>query len=578
MAQTYNYNNEKHVLKRIKKAGKILGITLLTTATIAMGSLGINIYKGMHPTKEQTSYYQNTTYNEVINDHIGTTVYNEFNTYDEETPKISIRLSNYDYMNILDSLNSQSNNYRMSEYYGLDQAIDMYNNTQVNKSTDTSLLTNGRLDTSKLIQVVQKNNSAVTENGKNTLNAFYQDLSTSEISMLCEKIAEVVNNKSNEINIKELANTLERLTMFKRTGTTSSAYISTDLTFIYNPIATKSNETIKEITNQDYEGGLEAVIDHEIMHLIQYSSNDNNNDNGIEAGFCRMYNTPSGDKKIPVDSLWCPWLLEGSAELGMANYLNIEPGTYQKKISYIKSYNLAHFNENIARENSLENAVFNPTLEEAFQDLGLETENEKQDFLNYMYSIEITQSDPKDFWEYYESKTGNKPTDEEKTGIRMDIRTDAVKHLTISFFENLTEAINEGKITDLNTAFYLMRTWELDTYNHLEYTQTSSFEHAKDFITWYDQTQNTILTAIAQSSNLDPTEVTTMYSDYNLQVEMEDGSVKDNCDLSNFNGYMQYYIAAAKDDYKTSNFSRISDVATKINSEKTTTNSNQHKK
>lgn len=156
MAQTYNYNNEKHVLKRIKKAGKILGITLLTTATIAMGSLGINIYKGMHPTKEQTSYYQNTTYNEVINDHIGTTVYNEFNTYDEETPKISISLSNYDYMNILDSLNSQSNNYRMSEYYGLDQAIDMYNNTQVNKSTDTSLLTNGRLDTSKLIQVVQK--------------------------------------------------------------------------------------------------------------------------------------------------------------------------------------------------------------------------------------------------------------------------------------------------------------------------------------------------------------------------------------------------------------------------------------
>lgn len=576
MAQTYNYNNEKHVLKRIKKAGKILGITLLTTATIAMGSLGINIYKGMHPTKEQTSYYQNTTYNEVINDHIGTTVYNEFNTYDEETPKISISLSNYDYMNILDSLNSQSNNYRMSEYYGLDQAIDMYNNTQVNKSTDTSLLTNGRLDTSKLIQVVQKNNSAVTENGKNTLNSFYQDLSTSEISMLCEKIAEVVNNKSSEINIKELANTLSRLKIFKREGSMSNAYVTSDITFVYNPIMSKNYETVQGIGGRDNEKTIEGVITHEIMHLTQYSSNDNNNDNGIEAGFCRLYNEE--ENKIPVDSLWYSWVLEGSAELGMSKYLNIEPGTYQKKISYIKSYNLAHFNENNTKDNSLENVTFNSTLEEAFQNLGLEEEKEKQDFLNYMYSIEIIQTETEDFWKYYETKTGNKPADEEKTGIRMDIRTDAVKHLTTSFFKNLTDAINEGKITDLNTAFYLMRTWELDTYNHLEYTQTSSFEHAKDFITWYDQTQNTILTAIAQSSSLDPTEVTRMYNDYNLQVEMEDGSVKDNCDLSNFNGYMQYYIAAAKDDYKTSNFSRISDIATKINSEKTTANSTQHKK
>lgn len=576
MANT-NYNNNNHILKRIKKAGKVLGISLLTTATIATAGLGITIYKGMHPSTNTNHYQQPSSgYTEIVNDYISSPTYNEFNVYDQETPKIPISLSDYSHMNILDSLQNKESNFTMSEYYGLDQALNMYQNTRVTKSTSTDLLTaDGKIDAQKLMQKVLENNEAVVKNGKNQLNVFYDDLSSSELSMLCEKVAEVTNNSLSKEDIKKVANTLDKFTMFKRTGSVSNAYISSDLTLVYNPIASKNYEDLQEITGESSGKTIDGVITHEIMHIIQYGSNDTNNKNGVEAGFCRMYNNEAS--KIPVDSLWYSWVLDGSAELGMSKYLNIDPGTYQKKISYIKSYNLSRFNEINSKEQSLENAVFNPNLEETFKDLGLESEQEKQDFLKYMYSVEITQVDTNDFWKYYETKTGKILTSEEKTGLRMDIRTDAVKHLTEQFFENLSDAIHEGKVSDLNTAFYLMRTWELDTYNHLEYTKTASLDHAKDFITWYDQTQNSILTSIAESSNLDPTEVQTMYNDYNLQVETQDQQTRDNCDLSNFNGYMQQYISSAKNNYRTSNFSRIHDVAEQIKTANTNTQQNIRK-
>lgn len=142
------------------------------------------------------------------------------------------------------------------------------------------------------------------------------------------------------------------------------------------------------------------------MHLIQYGASDHIYENGIETGFCRMYNTPDSEKKIPVDSLYFSWLLEAGAELGMADYLEVEPYTYQKKRSYATSYNLSRFYEKGMEENALENVVFKYTLEEGFADLGLESEEEKKAFLDFVYSIEITQTDEDDFWEYYESQTG----------------------------------------------------------------------------------------------------------------------------------------------------------------------------
>lgn len=561
-------NNMK--LKKLKKAGKILAATLAITTTLTAGTIGVSMYNALHP-KNVSNVSTPPSQTQVVNDYINTIKYNEFFTYDEQTESIPITLNNYDHMQLINYIKSNSNQeFQYSEYYGLDDALKLYYETEVNKSLESSLLnSDGKLDPQKLVETVLKNNEIYMSGDKNTINVFYKDLETTEITNLCQTIAEIANNTLSPTQLKRLANTLTELKMFKRTGCASNAYVTDNITLVYNPTMTNNYSAIKGIEGQDPEMALKSVIAHEIMHLIQYSSSDINNDNGVEAAICRMYNTQGKDPKIPVDSLWLTWALEASAEMSMSEYLNTPTGTYAKKIGYIDSYNLSRFNELSSTKDTLENALFNPDLESAYNQLGLETEEEKRDFLNYMYSVEITQSDTPDFFAYYQAKTNQTLTDEEKLAIRMDIREDAVMYLTDIFYTNLANAINEGNITDLNTVFYLVRTWELDAYNHLKYTKTRELEHAKNFIEWQHNLQENLFTSIASSSNLDKNDIIGKYNEYNLNVETETGEVTKNCNLDSFNAFQKYYLGNAPSNYSTSEFSHNSDVYEYI------TNSNQ---
>lgn len=535
----------KYKLKRIGKRGIALGLILLLLGT--------------------TACTKNTTYNDsqkpvttITNDYIDTLKTNEFKVYDEDTETLQITLNNYNYMNFLNELANDDYTFRMAQYYGLDEALNLYYSTPVNKSTTSNLLdANGKLDASKLMQQITENNNAYMSQGKDAINTFYTDIKSADKAMICELIAKVVNSNFNDIEISKVANTLTKLTMFEKTGSASNAYITNNLTFVYNPTMTGMYADVQKIQGSasSEEETLEAVITHEIMHLLQYSANDIDDSNGIESGICRMYNVPNKDQKVPVDSLWNSWALEAAAELGMSDYLNIQPGTYAKKISYVRSYNLSRFNDLNLETQGLEDVTYNHTLEEAYKDLNLTTPEEQREFLNYMYSIEITQSDPDDFWENYTAKTGQTPSETEKTAIRMDIRTDAVKYLTRNFYQNLADSIYEGKVQDLDTVFYLVRNWELDTYGHLEYTKTASLEHADDFIRWHGDVQSQLFSAIAESNGKTPEEIESLYSEYNLQANV-DNTIYDNCNLSQFNAYTSSYITDAKENYTTSNFSR----------------------
>ena len=547
---------KNYKLRRKKNSGRILTIALTLAASISIGAALVSI--------NQDKYNMTTTPapTQVVNDYIDTMKYNEFFTYDKPTEKIPITISNYDYMQLMDFIKSNPDHkFSYSQYYGLEYATQLYKENIITKSSDSNLLdAQGKLDPSKLINIVLENNAKTFEGGKNTINIFYKELSRTEITKLCNLIAEVANNRLSATELKKLSNTLTQLKIFERTGCASNAYVTNDITLVYNPTMSQNYSNIQGLQGKDPETTLKGVLTHEIMHLIQYASNDINDSNGIEAGICRMYNLPGKDKNIPVDSLWYSWVLDAGAELGMADYLNIKPGTYAKKISYANSYNLSRFNELNSTSDTLENTIFSHSLEEAYEQLGIETDEEKQNFLNYMYSVEITQTEPNDFFEYYESQTGKTLTEEEKLAIRMDIREDAVIYLTNNFYSNLVNAINEGTITDLNTVFYLVRIWELDSFNHLEYTKTKGLEHAKDFIEWQQSLQEGLFSAIATSSNLDKDTIVARYSEYNLNIENENGEITQNCNLDSFNSFTQYYLSKAPSNYSTANFSHNSDV------------------
>lgn len=552
-------SGSKQVSSSFKNAGKIIGIVFLCVAVLVAVFIGVVIYKGISPAKSFSANSDGEAYSDLTeSEHINVPVYNELKLYAAKSSEIPISLSDEKYMSISELIKEQHTDFNMGKYYALDQAMELYRSTPFNKGTETTLLTNGKLDAEKLIEVVKRNNSVVMPDNKNSLDAFLKKLDDADIALLCKEIAKVINNASDEFDIRQTANTLENLTMFKREGSTSNAYISTDLTFVYNPIMTEGYSTMQELTGGSSEKAWEMVIDHEVFHLIQYGASDGNADNGIEIGICRLYNASDDKKTVPVDSLYYPWLLEAGAEMMMSDYLGVKPGIYEKKISYVTSYNLSRFYESCSSETSLERVGFKHTPEEAFTALGLKSESEQLDFLKFMFSVEITQSDPEDFWEYYKLQTGETPSDDEKLTIRMGIRNDAEKYLTENFFLNFINAVHESTVNDLDTAFYLLRVWELDTFNHLNYSLESVLEYEKDFVLWYNRMQSAILSAIAESSGLDSERIETMYSEYCLQTEAGE---KDNCDLSCLSDYTQAYISATKNSYRSSNFSRIYDVA-----------------
>ncbi len=565
-------------LNKIAKSGLAIGLA----AIITLGASGCTSYTpyfnyNNNDYNYSQNYDQNNNSNNSYNyeqsdqtytpqyssDYINVLTSNEFKTYDESMTTTPITINNYNYMNFSNYIKSQPVSFRYADYYGLDEAIALYNTIKVNKQTSSTLLNeSGKLDTQKLISQVQANNKAYWDKGKTASNFFYTELSGTDMTKICNIIAEVVNSRFNDVEINKVANTLMQLTMFQRKGTTSNAYITNNLTFIYNPTMTNIYADMLDIKGNKItqEEALKSVITHEVMHLLQYSSSDVNDENGIESGICRMYNVPNKEAKVTVDSLWNSWLLEAAAEMGMSDYLNIKPGTYAKKISYAKSYNLSRFNELNLETQTIEDVAFNHTLEEAYKDLELTTPEEQREFLNYLYSVEITQTDPVDFWENYTAKTGKTPTENEKLAIRMDIRTDAVKFLTRSFYNNLIDSLAEGKVTDLNTVFYLIRNWELDVFGHLEYTKTSAFDAAKDFVIWHDQIQNEFFSAIANSNNLSQEYIESSYADYNLQASINNQTY-DNCNLNNYNSATKSYVLEAKEAYVTGHFSRNNLVA-----------------
>lgn len=578
----------KYKLNKIQKAGIAIGLTL----TLAVGGFAIQIknmfdfpeyedtnignnsyyeqYDNTYQPPTQTENSENISSNtQITSDYINTPEINELRIYTDGNTIIPIQLTNYNQLNFLNSIND-TDIYKYGQYFKIEQAMDLYNNTTINKSSHSSLLNEKKqLDVNKLIEQVEKNNENYLSNEKNAVSIFYKELDRQTITEICKKIVDVANTEYNDIEVEKLANTLSNLKILKKTSTSSNAYVSSDLAFIYNPNATDMYADVNKITGkyENEEESKDSVIIHEIMHLLEYAASDNNAENGIEAGICRMYNVPGKQNKLAIDSLWNSWILEAGAELGMSDYLDIETGTYAKKISYAKSYNLSRFNELGTKNTALENVVFNPTLEEAFKELKITDEKSQLDFLKYLYSVEITQYSTDDFWNNFMAETGRTYTEEEKTQIKMEIRSDAIKYLSINFYSNLADAITDKKISDLNTVFYMMRTWELDVYSHLEYTKTKSFEPAKEYIEWQYNTQQQLFAAIAESNNMKTEEITALYDEYYLQSSTNE-KIQENCNLNKYDQYTKKYITSAKNEYNVSKYSRIKDVYTYIQKSK----------
>jgi len=485
----------------------------------------------------------------------------EKNTYTSKREFREASLDKNTYNEFLNSLQC-GEIFTYSDYYALNDTLRLYIDSNYDKKYDKSLLnSNGMLDTKKLIAKVKENNKSYLKD-KNVINTFYEEISESDLKYICDLISKTVNEQPNGVSLEAVADTLLNLKLFVKKGSASNAYVTDDLTFVFSPTMTGMYADMQKITGaeNDSETVKKTVIIHEIMHILQHSSNDRNQENGLEVGFCRNYNQSSNTQKAPVDSLYWPWVLEASAELGMADYLNRDTYTYAKKISYARSFDISRFNLIKDKSDCIDKIAFLNSLEQAYNKLGLTDETEKKEFLEFMFSVEITQSEPDDFWENYTLISKKEPDEEEKLNIRMEIRAQAVKYMAKAFYKGLASALAEGKIRDLDTVFYLMRIWELDSFSHLRYTETDAFLQAKDYILYVDSIQNALFKALSYSNNLSLEQISSLYNEYFIYSSVND-EVSLNCDLSKVSGDIADLLGNCTKGYNLAKFARNSVLA-----------------
>lgn len=557
-------NNKKYKLyKNGKKVVAIgLALSLLTSAGIikmvhdySTGETSVNEYVG-----ESTS---SNFYVDSYDEYLDVQLSNEKQAVMGEKTSTKIYFNNSDYTDIIEEIDNSNYDFSMSEFYDLDNNLNIYNKNNYNKKQNSDVITNGNLDSDKLYNIVLKNNKEYMNNDKDSINVFFSETTDTYIRKICDLIAKVYNNnnRKNYASINEISDTLTHLKIFQNNTTSASAYVSDDLVFAFNPTMMGMFSDMQEIRGNSQDGVSidETVFVHEIEHLFQNASNDFNNDNGLETGFCRKY------ENVNVNSLWNSWLLEGSAELKMAQTLNTTPKNYDKKISYIRSYNLSRLFDNNYNIDDIVNASFSKNIEDAYTLLNITNEKSKKEFLELMYSIEITQSDVEDFWQYYQDKTKITLTTEEKESLRMDIRTEAIKKLSKTFYEGLATDIKSGKIKDLETTFYLMRLWELDCCNHLDYTNKQGFEHAKDFLVWQDGIEKKFLEVISNSNNISYTDLLEKFDNYHMSI-LTDSKEIQNADFSNYGSEKSDYLLSSFNSYSITHFSKVNTMVDYINS------------
>lgn len=424
--------------------------------------------------------------------------------------------------------------------------------TSVNKTEDLSTLnSDNKVDADRLYMVVLRNNEASKQEKVNAINTFYSDASNEEIENICKLIAKTVNETADDRDIRETASVLSRLKIFRHMTSTDLAGVTDSIILYFNPNMIKLTRDMFEISGKKDETYDDETLTfvHEIEHLKQRASEDGYEENGIEAGFCRRFD------ELKVNSLWNQWVLEAAAEMKMSEYLDAKPRLYDKKISYVKSYELCNIFNNNKELNSLINATFDNELESAYKRLRLKSEAEQRDFLNTMYSIQLLQYDCDDFWEYYQEQTGKQLSDDNQFALKMDIRTEIIYNLTEKYYNGLIKGIETKNIQDLETVFYMMKIWELDCCEHLSYTEKKAFIQAKEYIVWLSEIHNLMFEALAESTRNSQENIESEYNSYHPLLS-ENGKMMKNYRFNNladdridfiencFNGYSLTYFSA----------------------------------
>lgn len=519
----YKFKKKKKWQKALIGIVVSIGVLLLAFFALVIGLAVKNSIevKNSDSNNVQTEETTTSVYEKRIQDPIPS---GKDDAVDIDTTPINIKLSDKKLVEFEKYISGITVDYDYEEGYNIDSALAEYNNNTKSTVTKHShdIRLNGEFDAEHFYEIVQKNNEVFFKEKENdSLGGLYKKYSSKELKSMCEQFCEAlpaIAEKDPTVDLDMACCYLYNLRIVQKSGALDFGGFDMNNRFYINYKNMKNGALAMD--TDDIE---QTTFYHEMMHAFQFACEDIKKPNEDRMGITHTY------ESLEVNPLSWYWLLEGSAEMNMSQYLDVRYSTYKNKIGYIHSLNIA---TNLNTNNEyvqIENICFQRDLEKFFDVLDITDENDKKEIIKMMYSIEIIQESKDDFYDWYNETYNANLSDEtngEQSVLRLTLKEDALMTLTKLFYRNLARQINKRNVT-LQDAYYLMRLYEADLDNHFSNNTVGYMEFFHDFYDTYVDLQNEFFAVIAEENNLSADDLANGFDNYSMNAV----SKSPNCDL-----------------------------------------------
>lgn len=453
---------------------------------------------------------------------------------DVDTTPVPIQISDKKLAEFEKYVSSINVDYDYEEGYNIDAALSEYNvntkSTVTKHSHDIRL--NGEFDAEHFYEIVKKNNEAFfKEKEKDSLGGLYKEYSSKELKSMCEQFCEAlpaIAEKDPTVDLDMACCYLYNLRIVQKSGSLDFGGFDMNNRFYLNYDNKKTGAFAMDTDDIN-----QTTFYHEMMHAFQFACEDIKKPDEDRMGITHTYDS------LEVNPLSWYWLLEGSAEMNMSQYLDVRYSTYKNMIGYIHSLNIV---ANLNTENEyvqIEKICFQRDLEKFFEVMDVSSKSEKREIIKMMYSIEIIQESKDDFYDWYNEAYNTDLSDEtngEQSVLRLTLKEDALMTLTKLFYRNLARQINKGNVT-LQDAYYLMRLYEADLDIHFSNNTVGYMEFFHNFYDTYVDLQNEFFSIIADENDLSADDLQNEFDNYSMNAV----SKSPNCDLRFLNSDAKNY-------------------------------------
>ncbi len=366
-----------------------------------------------------------------------------------------------------------------------------------------ALNSQGLLDPAWLAALVKANNQVFLQ--EHTYS--YSAPDDAYLAELCGFIIQVITQMEDrypELDWPRVYCNLGNLKILYRAGTLAYAQVSKDQVLSISESNTNIILTLKG------EDGFSRVLAHEVMHLIQLGCPCEEIQNAERRAGISMY----WDDHPAYTTDWT-WFVEGAAERYMCRLTGRDAVSYQYKMDYLCSFNLAILLREENRADAMEYLSFQQDPQLLFEVFGCRTRQEQDEVLLLMITTNVLQSQPDGFYDALVAAGG---TDPRESDAAMDAFSYALKPsiciaLAKAFYTNLVPALETGSLT-VNDLFFLLNLFEGHLNQHLRFTEEERRSVNAPFLTAYTAMREALFQALAADNG--SLELEALYAAYEI--------------------------------------------------------------